>query len=102
MGRPKGSKNKPKLPQSGEPLTPSGLSSPTEKPQPLTTDELRSTATSMAALAVGKDVIHPWWRLAQAMLAVLDSGNQEAIKTAREAFVPKRRGGTNGITDEVH
>lgn len=86
MGRPKGSKNKPKLAQSGELPTPSGLSSPMEKPQPLTTDELRSTATSMAALAVGKDVIHPWWRLAQSMLAVLNSDEETAKEIARRAF----------------
>lgn len=95
MGRPKGSKNKPKV-TSGEP-TPSGTTSgPSTITEP---DGLLEAAQSLARLGVGREAAHPWWRVGWAMLAVLESGNEEAIKTAREAFVPQKRGVTDGSTD---
>ena len=50
---------------------------------------LRETAEGMAALAPKKGRSHRWWSLAEAMVAVLDSGNEEAIAIAEETYKRK-------------
>jgi hypothetical protein len=40
----------------------------------------------MAGLAEKRGPVHPWWAIGKAMVALLDSGDDEAIKLVTDEF----------------
>jgi hypothetical protein len=47
----------------------------------------------MAGLAEKRGPVHPWWALGQAMVALLESGNEEAIDLVNTEFNKRVKNG---------